>query len=93
MWPCWLLNTVVQAIKTTQENRVWGIVGGIHQKHRDTRGWDQVIGEISQLNFVPGGLGLCLSHCTGIEAVGYLQNKFGDSLSVKSINVGDEVEF
>lgn len=88
-----MVNTIEHSIEITGERRIFGIIGGNHMKNSPPGSLDRLAGDLLNYDFVSGGIGLNLTHCSGVESIGYLKYALLNKINVKSLNVGDSLEF
>ncbi len=79
-----IVNTLEHAKKVTNENRIFGIIGGFHLKENNLQTQKTI--EYLKDNMVKH---IYPSHCTALPALA----EFYKSLSVRQIKTGDTIEF
>ncbi len=82
-----IINIIKYGIKLTNEQKLLGIIGGMHLKNASRKRIKKTIEELS--NFKPEFVSV--SHCTGIDAGILLKKYFGNNVIFTSI--GDNFEF
>jgi 7,8-dihydropterin-6-yl-methyl-4-(beta-D-ribofuranosyl)aminobenzene 5'-phosphate synthase len=81
-----LIEIIEHAIKITGNNKVYGIIGGLHLLNKNEDQINEIIDKLEEYNlqFISAG------HCTGLAAEYLLSKKYGEKF--KSLNAGKVFE-
>ena len=77
------INSIKHAMRITNQNKIYAIIGGMHLLHSSTEKINQIVHNLEILNpeFIAP------LHCTGFQAINLMFNKFKDRVML--LNVGD----
>ncbi len=84
-----ICNTIEHAIKVTGENRIWGVLGGLHLRKLDV--YKEVIDKTLDYLKERGVKNICLGHCVTDDVIAYFERNMAGA-NIYRLHAGATIE-